>query len=40
MDFVKAFNLATSKSMLLDNDNKANSKPHQSLIFNTPVKDK
>lgn len=40
MDFVKAFNLATSKSLLLERDNDTKCKPHQSLIFNTPIKEK
>lgn len=39
MDFVRAFNI-TSKSALLERDNLDRVKPHQSLIFNTPEKNK
>lgn len=40
MDFVRAFNIATSKSLLIDRDNLENNKIHQSLIFKTPDKSK
>ncbi len=38
MDFVRAFNMETTKSVLLNRENMPEEKPHQSLIFNTPVR--
>lgn len=40
MDFVRAFNIATSKSLLIDRDDLEKNKIHQSLIFKTPDKSK